>query len=367
MKKIIVFGVKNIKVRRDIEFFLDDSYQIIGYSDGHYSCDVLDGKTFFHPEELCGQWYDFILLTSQTGRAQAEIRRLLSALGVPSEKIIRPIVLKEGDCTKNRPDLITHIERHYQGEPGLIFGMSYSYMGINEKKLAVPFFNCSFSGLDFYYNDCVYQYMEKQELLSGIEKILLVIPYYYFDFDTSRSLGEYEAGFIFSVRRLNDWHNYKTVPGASEYVENYRMFGEKLSKYYHVPMWKEPTDRVHGTPNGADMLEALWFADHEETENENRRVFTRFYQKIEAGGGPVVVIPPLYLDGINQASKDAVQAKKERFYGILKELEMELGRIPVYDFFNAFSDRREYFRDATHLNSKGAEAFTDMINDAVLG
>lgn len=46
---------------------------------------------------------------------------------------------------------------------------------------------------------------------------------------------------------------------------------------------------------------------------------------------------------------------------------MELGRIPVYDFFNAFSDRREYFRDATHLNSKGAEAFTDMINDAVLG
>ena len=367
MEKVIVFGVKNIKVRRDVEYFLDDSYQIIGYSDGHYSSDILDGKPFFRPEELCEQKYDFIIVTSQTGKAQAEIRRILSGLGVPSDKIIRPIILKEGDKTKSLPDIVTHIERHYKGEPGLIFGMSYSYMGIYEKKLRFPFFNCSFSGMDIYYNACVFQYMEERGILSTVEKALFVIPYYYFDFDMSRSAGEYEEGFTFSMHRLNDWHSYKMVPGASEYVENYRMFGKKISEYYHVPMWKEPTNCVHGAPDNSDMLEPLWFANHKETESENRNIFAEFYQKIEARRGELIlVIPPLYVDGVNQMSKAALQAKKERFYGILKDMEENLGSIHIYDYLDAFSGRRELFRDTTHLNSNGAEEFTKLINRDIL-
>lgn len=310
MKRVIVYGVKNIKVRRDIEYFLDEDYQIIGYSDGHYSCDVLDGKTFFHPEELCRQEYDFILLTPQAEKTQKEIRGILSALGVPPDKIVRPLILREGDRTRNHSDVITNIESRYKGEPGLIFGMSYSYFGIYEQELKTPFFNCSYSGLDIYYNYRVYQYMKVHGLSSKIEKVLLVIPYYYFDFDMSRASGEYEGGYIFSMRRLDDWHNYRKVECAPEYVENYHMFGKKFSRYYHVPMWKEPTNYVYETPDGTSMMEPLWFDEHKETEEENRRIFARFYQELEAGGRSICYNSPVLFRRRESRVKNRCSGKK---------------------------------------------------------
>lgn len=52
MKRIILYGVGNIDLRRKIENFLGDGYEIIGYSDGIYSYDIFDGKRFFQLEEL---------------------------------------------------------------------------------------------------------------------------------------------------------------------------------------------------------------------------------------------------------------------------------------------------------------------------
>ena len=75
MKKIIVYGVKNLELRRSIEYFLDDHYEIVGYTDGHYEYDVLDNQKFFRLEELCHQEFDFIVIASSSGATQSEIRR----------------------------------------------------------------------------------------------------------------------------------------------------------------------------------------------------------------------------------------------------------------------------------------------------
>ena len=45
MKKVVVYGVRNLDIRRYIETFLDENYRITGYTDGHYTRDILDGKT----------------------------------------------------------------------------------------------------------------------------------------------------------------------------------------------------------------------------------------------------------------------------------------------------------------------------------
>lgn len=55
MKRIIVYGIWNIEIRRKIEFFISkDEYEIIGYSDTYAQYDELDGKNFFTPVELLG-------------------------------------------------------------------------------------------------------------------------------------------------------------------------------------------------------------------------------------------------------------------------------------------------------------------------
>ena len=84
MKKIIVYGVKNLELRRSIEYFLDDHYEIVGYTDGHYEYDVLDNQKFFRLEELCHQEFDFIVIASSSGATQSEIS--LSFFTAPAPK-----------------------------------------------------------------------------------------------------------------------------------------------------------------------------------------------------------------------------------------------------------------------------------------
>ncbi|MCM1235104.1 MAG: hypothetical protein NC489_33815, partial [Ruminococcus flavefaciens] len=253
--KIIIYGVKNIETRRNIEYFLDENYEIVGYSDGHYPYDLLDGKRFFMPEELCDQEYDFILLTAQSSGTQADIRRVLSVYGVPPEKIIRPVLFGAGSKIKINSDVIDNINRNYKGEPNLIFGLSYSYFGINERDLAATFFNCSYPSMDIYYNLAMYRYMEDRQLLPKLGTILFVMPYYYFDYDMSMSAVQYgEEGHMFALWQLDDWHNSKMVPSSFEYIESIRMFAKKLSQFYHVPLWKNVSYRVTSIQDGSFML-----------------------------------------------------------------------------------------------------------------
>ncbi len=287
MKKVIIYGIKNIVVRRNIANFLDDDCEIIGYSDGHYTYDFVDGKRFFPPEKLCEQEYDFIFLTPHSSAAQAEVRRFLSALDVPSDKIIRPVILEQNNQAKKYPDLIECIRRNYQGEPNLVFGLSYSREGVCVKELSAPFFNCSCPGLDLYYNFSVYKYMEKIMPAQKLGMTMLVIPYYYFDYDMSLSAAAYTEGHTFALRQLDDWHHYQRVSIALEYVENYRMLGKKVSEFYRVPLVEKTVNcRVFGEREGSYMLDPMWFKGYEETASENKEIFIRFYQKMEAGGAP---------------------------------------------------------------------------------
>ena len=46
VKRLILYGVRHVELRRNVEYFLDNSYEIVGYSDSYYTTDVLDGKRF---------------------------------------------------------------------------------------------------------------------------------------------------------------------------------------------------------------------------------------------------------------------------------------------------------------------------------
>ena len=232
MKKVIIYGVshKFLRMRRLIERFLDDNYKIIGYSDGHYPCDIQDHKLFFKPEDICKQSADFIIINTKTSSSQKDIRRNLLALGIPAEKIISPVLFLDKDLSSLAPlDLVSAIEKEYQGETGLIFGMSYSANGIFQENLTSPFYNCSWNSLDLYYNFKMYEYQLAHNIFSDIQTAWLVLPYYYFDFDlskTSTTTLTHSA-----LWRLDDWHNFPNVPNSMDYIENFRMFSRKLNEF----------------------------------------------------------------------------------------------------------------------------------------
>ncbi len=157
------------------------------------------------------------------------------------------------------------------------------------------------------------------------------------------------------------------MPEARDYVVNYRLFGEKISQFYHFHRFELYSRAVYQDEDGMADLEHIWFCEHEETELENRNIFVEFIRKLrEAGVVPILIIPPFYLKGLTQKSRAAFESKRDRFYTILHELQDKTGEIQVLDCSESFEGNRESFMDLTHLNSKGAEEFTKMVNKAIL-
>lgn len=111
------------------------------------------------------------------------------------------------------------------------------------------------------------------------------------------------------------------------------------------------------------MVNGAWFHAYPETVAENETLFAAFcHELMEENITPILIVPPYYLEGLNQASLAAVDQTKRKFYQIIETL----GSGAVFDFFDVFANRREFFADLTHLNSDGAEAFTELINQTVL-
>lgn len=367
MKNVIVYGIRNIEMRKNISFFLDNQYKIIGYMDSNYHEDRVGGESFIQLTELSEIEYDLILLASFRTNTLCEMRRTLLTLKVPEEKIITPTMFLQQDAEKCQLDIITDIEKHYENESGLMFGLSYSLWDIRKKELHIPFYDCSWHGLDMYYNFRICQYMACHGYLSHAKTALLVFPYYYFNYDMSRSMYHYKTGQIFSVLGLNDWHNYKQMPGAHDYVENYKMFGRKVADFYCSRRYEMESKHIFQESDGVSSLERIWFAHYEATIRENKDIFFEFLAELMRRNiTPVIVITPLFLNGMNLDSKAAFQRKKEEFYQIVHETERKLGTIQVIDYADMFSDKRECFFDLTHLNSYGAKHFTHMLDKALL-
>ncbi len=196
-----------------------------------------------------------------------------------------------------------------------------------------------------------------------------MFAYDHFHYDMSRSLLQYKSGNIFSLWGLDDWHNSEFCKDAWEYIENYRLFAKRISEFYHLKQFDyQNSGHYDSAPDGEGNLMNIWFRKHEETVLENIDIYKRFIKQIKADGAtPIIVIPPYYLSGINELSKKAFKEKREEFYQIVSSLEIETGKVSIFDYSNLFENRREYFADLIHLNSAGAKLFTEIINTEVIG
>lgn len=367
MKKIVIYGVARIELRQDIENFLDDDYKIIGYSDAYFTSSGIDGVNFIKPHELCKHDFDYVLLASYEEKTWVSMRQSLFENGIPEEKIIEPIIFLKRNAEKAQFDIIEDIKYNYKGGYGLIYGLSYSRLGIQKKSLKKYFYDCSLPGLDLYYNFCIFSYIVKQQLLLDTKIALLVFPYYYFNYDMSRSLAQYTSGQIFSVYQLDDWHHYQQVSGGMNYITNYKMFGKKIAKTYCSRWVDIEKSIVYSGEDGTAALDKIWFAEYEETMNENKRLFLEFCLSLKRNGiNPILVIPPLYLQGLDLASVKAFEQKKKQFYHVVGETEKIVGAIKIFDYADKFAKQAELFRDLTHLNTTGREVFTKMINEDIL-
>lgn len=204
-------------------------------------------------------------------------------------------------------------------------------------------------------------------MLGGAASAILLFPYYYFDYDMSLAPRQYENGRMFSVWRLDDWHHYRQVKNGHDYIENYRMFGRKISDFYYISRYEMQNWNTYLENDGAADLDKIWYCTHSDTVAENKALFISFLHDMSTSGiTPYLIIPPFYLNGLNASSREAFDIKREHFYSLMREIQSKTEGITIYDYADFFADRRNYFMDLTHLNSAGAMVFTDKIDKELL-
>jgi len=79
MKSVILYGIRGTG-RKEIESFLSDSYEIIGYSDSdvrYWKCQHINFKRFFLPEELKDISFDYLIITPVNPDISSEIGKKL--------------------------------------------------------------------------------------------------------------------------------------------------------------------------------------------------------------------------------------------------------------------------------------------------
>lgn len=167
MKSITLYDVRHIELKRNIEYFLDDEYEIIGYSDTWYESDVIDGKRFIPLQQLSCQPFDYIVPLSYKESVLTDMCDALRKHGGPAEKIVKPVMFIHQNAEKMQLDLVKDTEESCSGQSCLIFGLSYSLCGINKSALRISAYDCSWQGPDLYYNYKLFKNIKSCGRLPG--------------------------------------------------------------------------------------------------------------------------------------------------------------------------------------------------------
>ena len=110
-------------------------------------------------------------------------------------------------------------------------------------------------------------------------------------------------------------------------------------------------------------LPQVWKKCYQETWEENEKLMQRILERLK-DIRVLFIVPPIYVDIMEEGEKIHFNKMKERFLSSLKQFQLRF-KFDIYDFSQEIKDI-SCFYDFTHLNEKGRLKFTEMINCCLL-
>lgn len=264
-----------------------------------------------------------------------------------------------------------------------LLGMSHSYGGFLERISPKRIYKFSVPSMDLYYQLKLLTDLKEKYDFSKVETIIFELPYYIFNYDISMTKETF-------LKRINyyyyfeDYHHFgrdreqqsqiklfEELNRSSEASLYGRAKDDKITAekknpkfpgiekmYYkcrylihrkekHIWMEEERQDILQMRPH-------VWYKEHPDTIQENKHIWKQILKTIKEIGNlnvKIMVFPfcPYFIEG----HQTAIKKMKELFYENIG-IEPE----DVFDCFELFMDKPEYFADECHLNEKGKYIFT---------
>lgn len=416
--KCIIYGLGD--TRKIVEKYMNTNMEILGYSDSFYTQSKFNEKDFFTPWQLKNIKFDVIIIAVSNISSRKKIISNLINIGINESKILdfSSIYLTKyvsdfllyDNLFSDSKELLNKVNRVIKENcEGLIFGISHAEVGINPKYLSKKFYNLAVSSQDLFYNlrnlqILIHNFSDKIKDLKYV--IFDLHKYTYFNYDVSLSKNAIKY-YSWSGFRSNDNHNYNRNKNFTRSIEE-----ELIYNYYlevsHLPenkinLFNEifcikninivedykqlgvydtffndfPEEKVRKNTLSIEDINkfkknykpsSIQLNRFDETIEENIKLLDIFFKTIFNINPNIkiyfVLIPQHKV--VEDIEKESEHNMKQEFYKIIDHFK-KIYNFKLLDFkdYEEISSRNDYYFDIYHLNYKGAEVFTKLLNSYI--
>ncbi|MEW9093570.1 MAG: D-alanyl-lipoteichoic acid biosynthesis protein DltD [Clostridiaceae bacterium] len=322
-------------------------------------------KNIVPPSEIYNYSYDYIIIASQYNES---IYNQLLHIGVDNKKVLQ--FYKFYNLLYN--PVKRHIDNYYKKVEELstiITGISYARAGIDENTLIHKGYNFALGSQDLFYDYKIVEYILNTYKNNKIKYAIIGLAYYSFQYDMSLSSMKNRVILYYNV--LGEKHNYKEL-SIEEFNNQYNISKNICDKIFkrnergnYLFKWNSPALSNHSIEErinlGKTIAERDCNKNYPETVKENKQIFKDYLELLKQHNiKPIVVVFPVSKYYMKYFSKRI----EDEFYSIINEFKREYD-FQYIDYFRSYLFTDEDFSDVSHLNSKGAEKFTQILNEVV--
>ncbi|MBX4262479.1 glycosyltransferase [Clostridium estertheticum] len=239
----------------------------------------------------------------------------------------------------------------------LITGSSYAEVGIRTEQLNTKAINFAFSSQDLFYDYEIVNYLLNfDNIKNSIKYVILGFSYNYFDYDMSKSIAKYRIQRYTSY--INNSHNNNDAIGVNVTKKLYKnRLGFK--EYNEMNKIKENTILRYKDEEQEYIAQKNSSMNYDVTRKENMGILFEYLNLLKKNGiKPIIVICPK-SKYYNEFFNDGYQ--KNKFYKIMDDFKTKFD-FQIIDYSNSDLFDDNDFWDYGHLNGKGSNKFTKILN-----
>ncbi|KEI97149.1 chemotaxis protein [Clostridium botulinum A2B7 92] len=363
MINILIFGTGSTS--NFVTRLLNDNVEILAYVDNdnkkwrkHYY-----NKEIINPKYINEMKYDFIVIASQFNE---EICNQLLDMGINKKRIFQFFKFVDLYWNMFKWQMDSYIKCEKKIEM-LATGISYTSSGLKEELLNKKCFKFSIASQDLYYDytivkNIIENYKEKTK---NLKYLIIGLSYYSFQYDMSLSAMKNKVILYYEI--LKDAHHFKKVENIYieyEINENIasKIFKKDKDGWYDLN-WNTKVLKIIEDKSHTGKLQAKIDCNknYPKTVEENKEIFKNYLKLLKNNNiKPIVVVFPASKYYTKYFSKKI----EDEFHSIINDFKKEY-EFQYIDYFRSDLFEDDDFTDVSHLNPKGAEKFTQILNKEI--
>ncbi len=367
MYNIVIFGTG--KASMILESGLNDNVDIVCYCDNDKSkwLKIHNNKIIINPQKIREIEFDYIVIASQFNEP---IYNQLIELKVDRRKILQFFKYLDSNFNYVKHNL-NLLEEQRKNLEVIATGISYMQKAINQEMVCKKLINLANHSQDLYYDCNLIRYVlenYKNDLLK-FKYIFLGMNYYSFEYDMSKSAMKGKIPIYYEA--IGKSHHMNKIDDVIIFKQINERIAQNIFKYQENGFVKidwfennfESNTNIFEINEVIGMRQALLDGNknYPETVKENIQIFKDYLKILKDNSiKPIVIVCPVS----KYYAKYFPQRLKNEFYAIINETSKEYD-FQFIDYFNNDLFDDEDFYDVSHLNNKGAEKFTKILNEII--